>query len=867
MDERGRLWAALELCDPPQRLALVLRDFNQLDDEQVCRLVHWTAPELRERLPAARRRLGDAAGASTEQAARTALRSLSLGAPRLDLWPRLAQPARLFAQRARRRRRIVLGCVAGLLALLSLAGGLWLAGRLNSDEDEEDRVASLPTVPAAGAATVTSVPALTPTPPLVRPAADVPDTYLVSYDRVTSAEEIAESITLLFDPARDIASSLHSGSVQAISPDGRWLVYGRSEAQSETNRRFFFSVLDAASGAVTWEREVEPFAGRIAVVGERIYGVHFSANGSDPPTLTAYRLADGVDAGTVEFDVGNVIDPIWWRIHGGVGLFATPDGAALRLVFVQADESGLSGTRVVLTYRAADLMLESVVSQPLLQNPDGSSSFGIDFYSARLTPDGGAAYGLDFTPTEPELRFLDFESAAVTAIALPFTIQPQSPADANAPMTPVPSHDGRWLYLIGRSGEVAVLDLLERRLARRFPLDLNGHTLPAAPEQVWNSRWGAGLLSHDGRRIYLFHSRAANLNDPTSPVLSTGVWVIDVERWVVAESWQLPAIVLPVALSLDGSELFCVTYSSPEYAPPRRELYALDTMTGQLRPSNADFQVPATTADSTVRVLEALRQEYSSFYGFSPASGEVAPADLATYSTLPLVELAVPGATLPAGSQVSFEIRFHDPASGLPLTAATRQVRYDPAAGVTLTLSHAEQGDIIVVPLELSEGVFQAVQRLDATGDWDAVVSVRQADGTGWSQAWPEAVEITPSFLGSDGRRYIFQLSSSPAQAAVAQEIAVRVTLVDAATLAALPEWVEIEGGLPERIEVSFLNLQIESFRRVTLEEAVHGVYEGLGVFQWEGRWQATLSFRVPGVEGPPFNVQAGELEIVTNQP
>ena len=53
-DERTRMWAALARCETTQRLALVFRDFNQLDEESVADLIHRVSAEMRGWLNAGR---------------------------------------------------------------------------------------------------------------------------------------------------------------------------------------------------------------------------------------------------------------------------------------------------------------------------------------------------------------------------------------------------------------------------------------------------------------------------------------------------------------------------------------------------------------------------------------------------------------------------------------------------------------------------------------------------------------------------------------------------------------------------------------------------------------------------------------------
>ena len=61
-DDRSRVLSLLDLLDRPTRLGIVLRDFNALDEEEVCQILDEVPFTLRQRLHPTRDRIRDAAG-------------------------------------------------------------------------------------------------------------------------------------------------------------------------------------------------------------------------------------------------------------------------------------------------------------------------------------------------------------------------------------------------------------------------------------------------------------------------------------------------------------------------------------------------------------------------------------------------------------------------------------------------------------------------------------------------------------------------------------------------------------------------------------------------------------------------------------
>jgi hypothetical protein len=187
-------------------------------------------------------------------------------------------------------------------------------------------------------------------------------------------------------------------------------------------------------------------------------------------------------------------------------------------------------------------------------------------------------------------------------------------------------------------------------------------------------------------------------------------------------------------------------------------------------------------------------------------------------------------------------------------------VRFSPDATVTLTLSLPEQPDIIVIPLKVGTATWEAALPLDVNGSWSATVSVRYGDGAQWSRRWPAIIDVAPSFLGDNGKRYTYQLTLDPTEPTVDEPATMRVALRSIDDGAPLPPDVEIEGGLPERVNVIMTGDGIKS---ETLPAIAYGVWEDETNFIWAGRWQATLSINQPEVDGLPLKINAGTIRAV----
>ena len=838
-DERARLWAALDRCDPAQRLALVLHDFDQLDEETVAGLARWTTPELRQRLRTARERLRDGAGARQDQPAQTLLMSLSMNAPRVDLWPRLAEPARRQVASERRRQYAWTGGVLAMLVLSLLIGVIWLGGGLGDDDGARGQ---LPT--SSPSATSIETPPVLPPPsatlPAARPLATVADLYLLRAE---------QQPTLLTDGAGLRIELPGSPEQTALSPDGRWLVYVDSERRAGEDYAVLVAV-DTTSAELVWQRELEGSGGRPVVTGEQVIVIEAGPGRSRSPSLAAYALTDGAPLRAWELDPHPATDG--WERTDEVYLYLTPEGDELLVVTMQVDTIAAVAARTVRTYTLPVLEPSGTVDDTI-EIVRGRWGPAFDFTAAHQTPDGSSLYSPSTDDASAAIQFFDLATAQVESVELPALGLGLESLWSRANANTVLSHDGRSLYLIARSGDVAVVDLLERRLALRFPLDLNG-VAPATPGVAgWS--WGddGGVFSADGSRLYLLHAFVgqSTINDPTA---YTVVWAVDVAQWRVLESRQVPGVVQSMALSADGMQLMFATRVAGA-----AQVHALDVASGQVIDVTAGY-----TLKEGVDTLElrGLGQLYQRQYGLTPAVGDSTPHDLAAFETLPQIDLQVDRKLLAAGGQAIFEVRLLHPADQTPVRAGQSGVRLDPAANVTLTLSHAEADDLFVIPVRLEDGVYRAGLPLPELGAWDATLAVSYTDGTRWERRWTELVQVNAAYSAGPERAYLLELTSNPGVPVAGTETQLVARFVDVESGEQLTPEAALDIGLPEVIDVLFRR-EDGAFKAVTLLPTGHGYYSAPADFRWTGFWRAELSFRTP--DGVQPSLRVGTWEIVSS--
>ena len=216
-------------------------------------------------------------------------------------------------------------------------------------------------------------------------------------------------------------------------------------------------------------------------------------------------------------------------------------------LFIMFDESGsgspLFSTRSLVSYSLPEMIFESESFQARPQFVTDRS-----FFDSFVTPDGEFLFTVD-TAAETVL-FRSSDPDRDIDLSLPFAEKP-----SRDDLYWITSNDGRYLYLLALNrAEIAIVDLLSRRVAMSFPLefsgDLAGSDVAFRNQRPVGSGFRAGLeLSLDGQRLY-----ALGFDDErwTGMVEQSFLWTIDLQTWTVIDSRILRGAASNVS-EIDGS--------------------------------------------------------------------------------------------------------------------------------------------------------------------------------------------------------------------------------------------------------------------------------------------------------------------------
>jgi hypothetical protein len=853
-DERSRVLQALELFESSTRLGLVLREFNALEEEPVCRVIEETPFELRDRLQPARVRLRDATSSGGDQSVRELLITAATSAPRPNLWPEVAGPLEaLYAEEEERRQRYTYAAAAlvGFLLLLAL---LWLLDLLPfASGDGNSNAAANPTAGPTATATVTPEPSVTPTPipdlsSFNIPQGDVPARILMRLTGIRDGQEVAE--VGFYDPATGAFTPHALGWFGIPSPDGRFLVgilAPQTESDGSTSTLF---ASDVSSGERLWTVELPAAIYSYAVTLDHVYVATAVRTGElfDTASLLAFDLATGSSAG----DWPDLLP----RLRAGdtattfISLHASPDGERL---FVALDEP-VNGpvtvwARTLASYGLPEMTFESSSVQTISTGM-GQFASSLSSFVAHATPDGGFLYevGDDAVRLRSAQRDQDIE------LALPFV--PLAARNRQSDLRWITSNDGRYLYILAlERRQAAIVDLLARTVTRSFAIDLSsvGEAFGQGTVRSLGTGLGSGLaLSPDGRLLYV----VGGVSQP-SGVGSTSVWIIDLATWSVNAGLEVPGNIDHIA-HLNGALLvhtsLAVTNSAQEF---QNRILTFDPTTGAQLEEWSNAGLPEWSRSSQVI---SLPQSYHDVYGRAPAVDGVAPDGIEIESTLPWVEIGGVGESVPAGTMITIGVEARHPSTGEPLATAQPDVRFDPDATAVVRLSPDEgtTEDVILVTNRTGEARYQASAIVHATGHWSAEITFTNADGSTWSFDVPGLFEVTPSLEATDGKRYIVRVRADPSEPPVNEPVAIRAEFVAVEDGEALPEGVGLRGGLPDTLRIIF-----DSSGRGTTSAALtlndEGVYEGEASFWVAGIWTATAEI---GSDAGPLRVDAGSVTV-----
>ncbi|MDQ6674244.1 MAG: lactonase family protein, partial [Chloroflexota bacterium] len=459
------------------------------------------------------------------------------------------------------------------------------------------------------------------------------------------------------------------------------------------------------------------------------------------------------------------------------------------------------------------------------------------------------------------VEFLDLATGSVERLDVDLAI----PRDIQfAPREWGASPDGARLYVLSPlSGELAIVDLVQRRVLQKVSLGIPAPTPAAASilTDLWTNVRGALMgsaaqakvpfserleVSPDGTRLYGVAARPNRTG-----VRGDGVWAIDTLQWRVAAHW------------LGGSEPFTLQLS-----PDGRRLYALDAQTGQ---SSGVLHVLDTSSGVQLATMDGPGngQMFSVAGLFRERYGHVArplevPAALNPAPVAGIVLSASP-VTVLAGDPLGIEVRFVDPITGRTLTPDQSDVLFAPPARVFAVISQAaDPNQGLTVELDPVEyGVYRGNASAPSPTNWSRGSFTLQSvaewpDGLRRRTLIQDALVVQPAFAGSDGRRYALRVTSEPTQPALDQPAQVAIDVVDAETRAALPDGVSVFGGLPAFVDATFYADRTGGVTIRRLDSVRPGAYAGSVNFFSPGPWRVLVSL------GPPVSdtFAAGTLTV-----
>lgn len=875
-NQRDRTIAALGRLEEGERVALVLSEIAGFGPEQLNLVLERGNTALVAPIETGRQRLRHSLDIPQGQPVRSVLLDASFDGPREDLWPGLADDiAQVHREEQRRGQLITYGVVAGtiLVALIAIVA-LFSNDLFNRDADNSSTAAdTTATVDAIITPAPTPVPP-TPTPtPEPLPLGNVPNLLMFNAFNVRDLDgthtgflsydsEIGEVI-----PIEQGDDATLSGSLvrQLVSPDGRFLVFLRSEDR-ENVREFWIDVLDSQTLEQRWQTSVgtRPLgpeaafhvAPPLAVSSDAVFSAHLE---DGLLHVISMNIVTGEVVATASEELPEEVSR--GTGHNVIRLFLTPDESQLlTLTFRDPSQGALFDNGHLVTFAIPDLDVQEDVPQP------DSTVFGrFQTMSAALAVDGRTLYSTNIGERNRQVQvdFFDTVTGLHTPIVVPFS------NDEHFPYRPVRqflSNDGYRLFLIDAyNGEVAIMHLTEHRLERFFSLDVGDFgTLFGLGEGKLVMGW-AGWMSISGDRLYV-PAMVGTEDMRYVPDESSGVWVIDLSRWELSDFWPVDGTVREIFGEVDG-DVILLRYSPDAEDDPHvfvrvgRENGQVHVQPAGEQPLGADVQIGYFSIVSTYRLQ----------HGRSSSIEGVEPVTLASYSTLPDVRASSTNNVV-SNKDATVSVRIYDPLTGNVLRAPREDVRFDPDSTITATLTLEGQPSQLLVLNEDEPGVYRANASLPADGTWNINVSIIAPDGS--TRLVPQAgtVQVAPTLTGSDGERYQFRVTFDPRSPTVGEEATFRIRLVNVDSGAIVSEDVTfdveqavLDGGtiedLPDRLSMSLGNpATYFGTRSIIAGETSYGIWDGRITFQDAGTW--TTAIRLQFADMPLAEIPSTRVAV-----
>lgn len=854
-DERSRTLNALGRLEPAERLALILRDYHHIDEEQLAQLLDTTPHQLHAQLESVRQRIQSAISAPTNRAMREQLAAAATDAPRVQLWPLVEEPLGEQEQHRRQRQQLLTASIVGGVVVVLVVAAVWLVGGfgwLTSDQRDDAEAAMAtrsPEVVEIAPPTPVPEPSPTPVPNLASldiPQGNVSSALLLNAFSSTQIGDERQQAAYIYDVTDDQlepAPAERSRPIR-VSPNGRWILsYVPNQMNSDN---LVLRIVDTQTNEVTWTNQPLDTAHLFDIVlaNDKLYAF----TPGPPSEIKVFDIESG-DLVTSRADILEEMktdDVEWpqWNTRN-VRLFATPDGSQLWVYLIEGGPAaGQSMPETTWTWALASYSLPDLTLQSKqIKTFQGPLPQGYSLDNPHWTPDG--KYLVTVADGDDRLIFHSPDAEQRLELELPFA-PVANVEEINLAL--VPSNTGRYLYVLAVARkEVAVVDLLARQVLLTAPIDTAGFSV----KPVIDGRGGPfrtiNALSADGTRLYI-----ANIWTSTGQIGGSEhgapITVIDTTTWTVAGQWDVPSMVFNLFPLNDGRQIgvlhFQGSANSMSSNPPRT-ITVFDAMTGEqlYQRQQQNIALPEWADSLWVNSLFTL---YRNTYGRSPMLDGVQFSDARTTSSLPRVRLTTETGAIAEGVPHQLAVRIEDPVTGSLLTGEHPDVRFDPDSIVSVTLHHSEgeADDTLLVLNRDDDGVYRTTASFATPGEWDATVTVTPPEGDPWSVTLSRAVSVAVSLAGTDGQRYIAVGATDPAEPEPNAPVTITVRIVDVENGKLIPEGVGLAGGLPEQIDI-MLSAPESGFSTIHLQPVEHGVYRGQGEFWGPGRWVLQARFQL----------------------
>ena len=696
---------ALANLDDHQRAAIILHDVAGMGADDIGVALDVSPDLAYVQLRTSRNLFIGLAELSSHHDLANALTTVAVDAPRIAIWPEIAENVRerFETERSKQRRLslIVAGCVG--LALIVGAGVVLIWD--DSPPDPSATAVPVAAMVTPSAATAFSVlPTTTPT-----PAADVADTIVVSSRGPRPGE------TRLLDQRLDEIPLLGENSREAgapvVAPDGQQVIL-RWYAVDEQGTTGYIAAYDSELAVEQWRVVVatdpEAFAGdrvnfqiSIAVDHERVYLVHH-----------AWRSSELIDIAVLSREDGRAVETIPTNLTGfaahDVRLHAPPGSNQINLLAITNEAPPETGALQITFLAYAVPGGEKVHGRILFDLPDSRTFF---LYESRLILGTETLIGVEHTAFYQQLAVHLFDLGA--ARLDPKVVLPFQPIANPVPYQQAVSHDGHWLYVLSTATlEVAVFNLFDQSLAGVVPLDIGilaGDEIGISYPQSRTMQ-----ISPDGRRMY-----AEGVADGAP----SGIWVIDTVSWTIIDHWMPGTRPGEILLTGDGSTLYARVLETNGGATSDNALVAIDTATGTAE----ELEVDGAGRFSLASVATLFQRTYASTPSIDGQRQEI-PANA---EPLAAPRLLMTQTVFETGVGVVVDIQFVHPLTGQPVTETASTSRYSQPDGVRATWTHAGSEQQILLELgRTGYGQYQGVVQLNEPGAWSLQIDLDWPDGT-----------------------------------------------------------------------------------------------------------------------------------------